>query len=307
MMSEKLKSYSTESAGEGEIMPMINLAEGMTRVWTKRCVGFVVLCGWLLMLSFFVTVNFPSAEPWLNVLIFTGVELSYLRPGLELEKLHYNGGLGRAFWILFILNAITLAFAWAWLLYWVVEGKPFNADRVDYPVVTASMMINLIMAILVARARGRNWNDLTGKMDITGIILQWLTEPAMMIVLCLGKFNIWPGYFNTIMDVTFIGLAIGLVLQIVGHTIHQCKHPHASWLFATAAQESDLSPELEPLEKGESKAMYKSCERVEENCKEASPRSRSPGSPRSPPAKSSPGLTGSPGDRAEPAPDAAGD
>lgn len=297
-------------------MPMINLAEGMARVWIKRCVGFIVLCGWLLILSYLVLMNFPSTEPWQMVFIVTGIQLTYLRPGLEVEKLHYNvSGLGRAFWILFIINTNTVAFTWAWLLYWVVEGKPFNADRVNYVAFAVSIVLNLMMATLTARARGRNWNDLVGKMELTGIIFQWLTEPPLLILLCLKHFNIWHGFFNQIVLGTIIVLAIGLALQVAGHILHGCKHGEADfWLIATAAQESELSPELEPLEKGESKAMYKSCERspdcrVEENCKvvnkslsskslgkaslgKTSPRSRSPGSP---PAKSSPGKSGPPG------------
>lgn len=185
--------------------------------------------------------------PYVLPTFFLGLQLFFLRPGLETEKLRGQHWYGKAFWSSFFLCIASILFEWIWIFYNMAGKGPSHAMKLNSIADVASVVFLLTQTVLKSWANGLSFRSLGGKFEWCGIIVLWCSAPALQIVNALFRFGDHPSAsFGTIL-LGFV--CLGVVLVLVGE--HE-------------PQDEDMEGEpLNPDQVAETSAMYKSTQTAE--------------------------------------------
>lgn len=225
--------------GQGSIIASFEDMKTVKNV--REYVGFVELLAGALAIAGvvgFVAKYFIAqthvVEPYVLPTFFLGLLLFFIRPGLEIEKLHYRYGSGCLFWTSFALCAITSVFQWSWLIYKMVVANAGAALKINSIGNAVFVVLLLAQLHLKAVAKGLSMRTLGGKFEWCGIFTLWAAAPALQILTCWRRFGANRSVSFTLMTVCLGFTLIGIVMILVGeHEIEQ--------------EEEEESQESEPL------------------------------------------------------------
>lgn len=225
--------------GEGPILVSMGDRKAMKKV--MEYVGFVELLAGALAIAGvvgFVSKYFIAqthvVEPYVLPTFFLGLLLFFIRPGLEIEKLHYRNTAGMIFWLSFVLSAITSLSEWSWLLYNMCVADAFAAVKINTIGNVILVVLLLTQMHLKSMAKGLSMRSLGGKFEWCGIFVLWASTPALQVMTCLRRFSGNSAVSYSLMTVCLGFTAMGIVLILVGE--HEI--------------EEDESQETEPLKPG---------------------------------------------------------
>jgi hypothetical protein len=206
-------------ADEGSI---IGGAKGKRRKDIDKWIGFVDLLGGALVISgavgfvskYFIAQTHVIA-PYILPTFFLGLQLFFIHPGLDTKKLHPSQHwYGVVFWSAFVLSIVSSLFEWSWLIYECSVASAFASMKLNSIADVVSVVLLLTQAVFKSWAKGLSFRSLGGKFEWCGIIVLWLSAPALQVVNAVYRFG---GHISQSVGTVLLGfVCLGVVLVLVG-------------------------------------------------------------------------------------------